>query len=173
MARKSSLDRSVVDMAREKLKSARTADELRRAQAVALPDIFGVDLEMAGAMIGKSRTSVARLRAEFLALTEGKELPRRNWGGRRRQNMKREEEDRLLMPFFETAKKGGILVVAPVKDAYEEAVGHEVPDSTIYRLLARHGWRKLAPDKRHPKTDPLAQEEFKKNSPHSSGPKKS
>jgi hypothetical protein len=164
VARKSSLDHSIVDLAREKLKSARTVDELRRAQAVALPDIFGIDLEKTGAMIGKSRTSVARLRGEFISLTKGRDLPRRNWGGRRRQNMKREEEDELLMPFFETAKKGGILVVAPVKDAYERAVGHEVPDSTVYRLLARHGWRKLAPDKRHPKTDPLAQEEFKKNS---------
>jgi hypothetical protein len=173
VARKSSLDRSVVDMARERLKSAKTADELRRAQAVALPDIFGIDLERAGAMIGKSRTSVARLRTEFLSLIKGKEPPRKNWGGRRRQNMKREDEDRLLMPFFETAKKGAILVVAPVKEAYERAVGHQVPESTVYRLLARHGWRKLAPDKRHPKTDPLAQEEFKKNSPQSSGPKKS
>jgi Winged helix-turn helix len=30
--------------------------------------------------------------------------------------------------------------------------------------LHRHGWRKLAPDKRHPKSDPQAQEEWKKNS---------
>ena len=33
------------------------------------------------------------------------------------------------------------------------------------RLLARHGWRKVAPDTRHPKSDPLAQEQWKKNSP--------
>ena len=173
MARKSSLDRSVVELAMRGVKTARTADELRRAQAVALPDVFGVDLDMAGRMIGKSRTSVARLRREFRALSEGGELARRHWGGRRRQNMKREEEETLLMPFLETAKRGGILVVAPLKDAYERAVGHRVPDSTVYRLLARHGWRKLAPDKRHPKTDPLVQEEFKKNSPRSSGRKKS
>ncbi|WP_425286994.1 winged helix-turn-helix domain-containing protein [Nitrosomonas communis] len=30
-------------------------------------------------------------------------------------------------------------------------------------MLHRHGWRKLAPDKRHPKADVLAQDEWKKN----------
>ena len=40
--------------------------------------------------------------------------------------------------------------------------------SSVYNLLHRHGWRKLAPDKRHPQSDPLAQEEWKKNSPSDS-----
>src|SRR5450756_569311 len=87
MARKSSLDRSVVRRALDGLKRAKTVDELRRAQAVALPDRFGVDLDTTGAMIGKSRTSVARLRREFLGLTRGEELPRKRWGGRRRENI--------------------------------------------------------------------------------------
>ncbi|MBU1568309.1 MAG: winged helix-turn-helix domain-containing protein [Proteobacteria bacterium] len=29
------------------------------------------------------------------------------------------------------------------------------------RLLARHGWRKVQPDTKHPKSDPVAQEDFK------------
>ena len=40
-----------------------------------------------------------------------------------------------------------------------------VAASVLWRLLARHGWRKVAPDTRHPKSDPLAQEAWKKNSP--------
>ena len=173
MARKSSLDRSIADLALRSLKSAQTADALRQAQAVAFPDQFGIDLERTARMIGKSRSSVARLRKEFVALSKGQGLPRQNWGGRRRQNMTRREEEQMLAPFLDEAKRGGILIVSPIKNAYELAVGHEVPDSTIYRLLARHGWRKLAPDKRHPKTDPLVQEAFKKNSPGSSGLKTS
>jgi hypothetical protein len=35
----------------------------------------------------------------------------------------------------------------------------------VYRLLARHGWRKVAPDTRHPKSDPAEQERWKKNFP--------
>ena len=34
--------------------------------------------------------------------------------------------------------------------------------SSVYNLLHRHGWQNLAPDKRHPQSDPLAQEEWKK-----------
>jgi len=173
VARKASLDRSVVQVALKGLKRAKTVSELRRAQAVAFPDRFGVDLQRTGEMIGKSRTSVARLRREFVAWARGKELPSENWGGRRRQNMTRDEEARIVAPFFHTAKKGGILTVSPIREAYEQAVGHRVPDSTIYRILARHGWRKLAPDRRHPKADPSAQEAFKKNSQRLSGPKKS
>jgi hypothetical protein len=36
--------------------------------------------------------------------------------------------------------------------------------STTYRLLARHGWRKVQPDTKHPKSEPALQDEFKKNS---------
>jgi transposase len=154
------------------LKSAKTGDELRRAQSVVFPDIFGIDLDRTAEMIGKSRSSAARLRKEFAGLAKGQELRRKNWGGRRRQNMTPTEEADLLGPFLEEAKKGGVLVVDPLKKAYEQAVGRKVPDSTVYRLLGRHGWRKVAPDKRHPKSDPVAQEEFKKNSPTSSGRKK-
>jgi len=40
-----------------------------------------------------------------------------------------------------------------------------VPKSTVYRMLARQGWRKLAPRPRHPRSDIQAQEAWKKNSP--------
>jgi transposase len=76
-----------------------------------------------------------------------------------------DEEKIFLAPFFEQAKAGGILVATPIKAAYERAIGRSVPHSTVYRLLARHGWRKIAPGKRHPKRNPDAQEEWKKNSP--------
>ena len=33
----------------------------------------------------------------------------------------------------------------------------------VYRLLERHGWRKVAPDTRHPKAQPSVQDEWKKN----------
>jgi hypothetical protein len=35
----------------------------------------------------------------------------------------------------------------------------------VYRLLERHGRRKVAPDTHHPKSDPAAQEEWKKKLP--------
>jgi winged helix-turn-helix protein len=46
--------------------------------------------------------------------------------------------------------------------AYEERISHSVHETTIYRLLRRHGWRKVQPRPRHPKADIAAQEVFKK-----------
>ena len=49
-----------------------------------------------------------------------------------------------------------------VKVAFEARVGHEVEVSTIYRLLDRHGWRKLLPRPKHPKGSQEEQDHFKK-----------
>ncbi len=45
------------------------------------------------------------------------------------------------------------------------ATGAAMALSSVYNLLHRHGWRKLAPDRRHPHSDPEAQQAWKKNSP--------
>ena len=83
-------------------------------------------------------------------------------GGRRHQYLTLEEEQQFLAPFFARAQAGEIATVREIWQAFEERVGHHVDDSTIYRLLDRHGWRKLMPRPRHPKADPHAQEQFKK-----------
>lgn len=59
---------------------------------------------------------------------------------------------------------GGV-VIPSLKPAFEKALGREVALSTLYRVLARHGWRKLAPDTAHPKGDHSRREAFNKNSP--------
>ena len=89
-------------------------------------------------------------------------------GGRRRENMSFEEEVAFLAPFFERASKGGILVVGEIKQELDERLERRTALASAYNLLHRHGWRKLAPDRRHPKADIEAQEEWKKNSPRSS-----
>jgi hypothetical protein len=48
------------------------------------------------------------------------------------------------------------------KLAYEQAIGHATSNSTVYQLLARHGWRKLMPRPFHPKRDVAVQDVFKK-----------
>ncbi len=83
-------------------------------------------------------------------------------GGRRREYLTLEEEKQFLAPFFAQAESGEIATVALIQAAFEERVGHEVDDSTIYRLLNRHGWRKLMPRPRHPQANLQAQEQFKK-----------
>lgn len=75
------------------------------------------------------------------------------------------EEHRFLEPWAKLAAEGGMLVVAPLRAALAQELGHRVAPSVVYRLLARHGWRKVSPDTRHPKSDPAVQQEWKKNCP--------
>lgn len=83
-------------------------------------------------------------------------------GGRRHQYLTLPEEKDFLAPFFAQAESGEIAIVAQIQRVYEARVEHEVDESTIYRLLKRHGWRKLMPRSRHPQADPQEQEQFKK-----------
>lgn len=81
-------------------------------------------------------------------------------GGRRREYLTLTEEEQFLAPFFTRAQSGEIATVVQIQEAFEAKIGHPVDDSTIYRLLHRHGWRKLMPRPRHPKNDPEKQEQF-------------
>lgn len=83
-------------------------------------------------------------------------------GGRNNAYLTLEEERAFLRPFAKTAPSGGIVETGRIKEAFETRVGERVPKSTIYRLLRRHGWRKITPRKKHPKSDPEKQEEIKK-----------
>lgn len=84
-------------------------------------------------------------------------------GGRKRQHMTLEQEKQFLEPFFARAQAGEIATTGEIHRAFEERVEHSVDESMIYRLLHRHGWRKVVPRPRHPKAQEEAQEAFKKN----------
>src|SRR3989440_9392519 len=71
-------------------------------------------------------------------------------GGRRHQYLRREEEEQFLAPFFARAQSGEIATVQEIWRAFEERGGHPVDESTIYRLLDPHGWRKIMPPPPHP-----------------------
>jgi transposase len=153
-------------VAKARVMVAQTADvkELRAAQAILMPALADTTLEQTAALLGVGRASVPRLQQRFregLRLTPSS----RRWGGRRRAIMTLEEEKAFLAPWAEQARGAGVLVVSPLRAALAEKLGRKkVAASVVYRLLARHGWRKVAPDTRHPKSDPLAQAEWKKNS---------
>ena len=89
-------------------------------------------------------------------------------GGRYRENMTLAEEIEFLAPFIEKGKTGALAVTGEIKRAYEAKVGKDVSESTIYRLLDRHGFRKIVPYKRHKKANIEEQEAFKKTSMPSS-----
>jgi transposase len=155
------------DIAAVLMREAKTKAEFQRAQAVWLRVALGLSASDVATAVGLSVNTVRCLQSRF-RLRGQSVLTGVGRGGRRRENLTVEEEDELLRPFLEQAGSGGVLEVGPIKAAYEEAVGHAVPKSTVYRVLARHGWRKLVPRRRHPKAQGELQEEFKKTSRRSS-----
>ena len=163
MARPRRIDAELVAKARVVVGQATGASELRAAQAILLPALAHTTLEQTAALLGVGRASVPRLQHRF---RQGLQLARssRSWGGRRRALMTVEEEKAFLAPWVEQARSAGMLVVSPLRAALAEGLGRKVAPSVVYRLLARHGWRKVAPDTRHPNSDPAAQAEWKKNS---------
>lgn len=81
------------------------------------------------------------------------------------RNMSYEEEAALLAPFIEEAKAGKQVEVSDILRAYEEKLqrSFENDHGRIYRVLERHGWRKVMPRSRHPqKADEEAIEASKK-----------
>ena len=66
-------------------------------------------------------------------------------------NMTRQEEEEFLQKYMDEANAGRIIEVSEIEAAYREKVGHEIGSSQIYRVLRRHGWRKVMPRSKHPK----------------------
>ena len=154
--------------AKEMLAKAKTVEELRQAQALILPLEHGFSIEQVAAVTGISRGWACQLRTRFIRNAGKSAQASQKRGGRRRENMSIEDETAFLAPFIEKAARGGILVVGEIKRALDAQLGREVALSSVYNLLHRHNWRKLAPDKKHTQTDLEAQAGWKKNSQNSS-----
>ena len=146
------------------LKQTKTKAEYQRLQAVWLRVVLGLSAPSMAQALGWQAQSVRQLHSDYLRHGEAI-LADQPKGGRRHENLTAEQEQQLLTPFLEQAQAAGVHVVAPVHAAYEQAVGHPVHVSVVYRALHRHGWRKVTPRPKHPKASEEARETFKKSDP--------
>ena len=164
MARPRRIDPLIVKRAHMTAATATSVESLRQCQAVLLPALFGATLEQTAHVLGVGRATVARLQAAFRKQRSAVPPAARNWGGRRQSLLTPEEEGAFLKPWLASAVTGNLVVVSPIRAALAQRLGQPVKPSVVYRLLARQGWRKVAPDTRHPKSKPEVQEAWKKNS---------
>ena len=141
----------------EALAQAQTAEELRQAQAVALPLAHGLSLQETARAIGRSVAWTCRARTLFLAgqsVSTGRQTAR---GGRRNHHMSEEQERQALAPHLERERTGeGALVVAQLKAELEAMLGKPIALSTVYSMLHRHGWRHPTRGKCPPPSDEKA-----------------
>lgn len=164
MARSATINDERIKAAQEIVKSAKTAKQLRKGLSIILPSAFGVSNATIAQIIGAGPATVVRMQKEIRDQAAGKPSQKGNWGGRRRQLLSIEEEKQFLEPWAKEAQASGVLVVQLIHKALEKRLEYIIPASTIYRMLARHGWRKLAPDTSHPHRDEQVNENFNKNS---------
>jgi transposase len=167
MARPAKINDEMIETAREIVQQAQTARQLRKGLSIVLPGVLGTSNETTAQLLGVGSATVVRMQREIRDQVAGKPISKGKWGGRRRQLLAVKDEEQFLEPWTKAAESGGVLVVPPIHEALERHLGRTVPASTVYRMLARHGWRKVTPDTCHPKRDEQAQENFKKNSTRS------
>ena len=163
MARPRRIDLDLVAQALQVTRQTQHLAAYRQAMSILLPADLSASLEQTARILGVGRATVHRLQTQFRQQRQRRGPPRRTWGGRRRALLSPQEEESFLKPWAEQAQTGGVLVVSPLRAALAQRLGRPVAASVVYRFLARHGWRKVAPDTRHPKADPQVQADWKKN----------
>jgi len=162
MARQVIISSEEIQRAKQLRDQATSMVEYRKALSVIMVAELGLTADHVADILGTSRRTIFRDRGNIRIQDDA---AKNSWGGRRHCSMSVEEEQEFLAQWEKSAIVGGILTVPPIHAALVERLGHDTPMSTTYRLLARHGWRKVQPDTKHPKSDPVLQDEFKKNSP--------
>lgn len=161
MSRPAKFKIEIIHQAQVGVSEASTLREFRKHQSVLLSAVHGLDMEATATLLGISRSTVGALQRE--ARNPGAPSPAQR-GGRRHQYLTIAQEQEFLAPWIVAATTAGMIIVPPLQAALEQRLGKKVHHSQVYRLLARHGWRKVAPDSMHPKADLEAQEVWKKNS---------
>lgn len=147
------------------LREARSVADQRRIQAVLMRTLDASPPERIAEVTGLSVATVRVIHSRFLREGEASLVGRPGRGGRRHTLLSAEQVRSLLERHAATAARGEVIEAGAMRRDYEALVGHPVAASTVYRLLARAGWRKLAPRPSHPRKDPQSEAAFKKTSP--------
>ncbi len=164
MARPAIFTKEVLQTAHVIVKEAKSPREMRKGLSVVIPGELGVTNSSTARILKVGVATVVRMQRAVRDQVDGVQKIKASWGGRRRQHLSVEKEKEFLEQWVKKAEEGGVLVVPPIHAALEERLGYPVARSTVYRMLSRHGWRKVEPDTCHPKCDKEAQDDFKKNS---------
>jgi transposase len=164
MARPQRLTEEAVAYARQQVQVAQGAESLRKALAILLPAQLGISQAQTADLLGIGVATVKRYQAFIQRQAHGETPAPTGRGGRHNETIPLELERAFLADWTRQAERGEIVLVKQLRQDLQRRVGQRIPLYTVYRMLARHGWRKVAPDTKHPKGDPVAQEAFKKTS---------
>jgi transposase len=128
---------------RDLLTTTKKRSNFQRIQCVYLRAEMNMKADMVAKITQLKPGTVRKIWSTYLR--EGiTALFEKNRGGRRNYNLTKDEEMLFLEPFFKKAIQGAPLNVNEIKNTYEAHINKKVPKSTIYRMLARNGWKRKA-----------------------------
>ena len=149
---------------RRAMLAAPNKSRFQRLQCLWLRAQQDLSTEAIAQTVGLSVSHVRRVWSDYLrgGLAGAQGRPK---GGRHHQNLTVAQERALLAPWQQAGSEGPVgHRPGGIKVRYESRVGRSVPDSTGYRLLARHQWRQVLPRPKHLRDNPQARTAFKKTS---------
>ena len=162
MARpKTKLPKNTIDKIEKLLPSIKDLSEYKRLQCIYFREKYNYDAKTIATLTGYTEQTVRDIHSLFI---KGgfKALKIKNKGGRYNSLLSVEEEKEFIAKFDKESKQGGIIEVSEIHKALEEKARKKIAQSTTYRMLDRHNWRKIVPRPYHPKSDQKKIEEFKK-----------
>ena len=154
--------------AKAQKRKIKDANALRRLQVLHLR-VMGKSNGEISEIVGFSKQYIIEIVAKYR--NEGMDaiLTDKRTGNNRKLSY--QEEVIFLEQFYDLAEAGQLVTIHTIISKYEELTGEPCADTTIYRLLKRHGWRKISPRPAHPgkasKEDIEASKKLTKNSKHS------
>ena len=148
MAKKRTIPHDIDHDIRVKIKKCKEPKALRRLIALNMYRQGKVNSEIADAT-GFSVQTITEMVTKVL--NHGIDAILRD--GRKSNNYRMTfgQEETFLEQFVGIAERGELVTIQPILEKYEEITGIKSNTTSIYRILKRHGWRKLQPKRKHPK----------------------
>lgn len=158
---KNNFETATAKKATEILKKTRNAWETKRVQCI-LFRCLGSDSQTIGKLVGYVDSHVRFVWKQYREGGWENIIGERRGKNRGKANLTLKEESDFLASFESDSKKGKLVLEKSIHKAHCKVLGKNVSKTTTYRLLHRHGWRKVAPRPSHPKYNPAEVKRFKK-----------
>src|SRR6266403_907837 len=131
MSRPRRINPTWVAQAQKLVATATDVHQLRAAQAVLLPALFGASLEKTAALLGVGRATVHRLQAQFGTQISAKPIPRKSWGGRRHALLSVAEEKKFVSNWQAKAEAGELVVLSTMRADLAKQLGRKVAPGVV------------------------------------------
>lgn len=160
LGKRSVFNEETIFRARKIIGRLKYDDPIMASISVILAGKLHLTCKEIGYVFGIAKSTVVRMNKRFRQAGVGSR--ENKWGGDRRSLLKKEQAESVLSSLADAASAGEIVVVQRVKTELEKALGKKMSLQTAYNILQRHEWRKVRPDKEHPKANEAKQKEFQK-----------